>query len=710
MNFQSPRVWVVFFSISGVLYLGLSQAGNNSPGDLAAVHDRDSELSSRQGCVICHGSGEVSLAFACLECHEVIQEHVDGEIGLHGGLGEDAAMKCATCHSDHHGTRFQLINQRSFALAGVLDAAAFPHDLVGWDMHGKHLELDCTECHEHADVEVLPEGELRYLGLTKDCTSCHEDPHEGTMDRACADCHGQNTFEDFAPFEHDAVFPLVGSHARATCVDCHSVEDVRHSVGALDSGTSRPPVRECIDCHESPHANPFLRNVARTIEMTEGQSCETCHVVEHEAFRDVGLEISDELHACSGFPLTSPHEDVSCADCHGLPEGVAVSPEVDFVARYPGRRPEQCGACHEDPHDGQFVEGQFSLGCIACHDSEAFEPHGFTLAKHARTGLALDGAHAELECSACHADPEPGHARLFQGTPENCDECHEDAHRGYFEVHTAGLPEHANGDCARCHRAGSFSHVEDRDFDHGFWTGFPIRGAHAQEACESCHPRTVSPDANGRTFGRASEHFGRIEGCESCHVDPHEGQFEGARYPTEVNGEQGCARCHVETSFRTFPDGFDHGRWTGFVLDGAHGRVACSECHPPVLGAAQGERTFERAAGQHCADCHGYPHAGQFMVDGKTDCVRCHSASALAFGDLLFDHDRDSRFPLDEGHAALACAECHRPWTLANQGEVVRYRPLGMECVDCHGRTEGERKKKAKAEREKDKEQEGDGQ
>jgi hypothetical protein len=89
-----------------------------------------------------------------------------------------------------------------------------------------------------------------------------------------------------------------------------------------------------------------------------------------------------------------------------------------------------------------------------------------------------------------------------------------------------------------------------------------------------------------------------------------------------------------------------------------------------------------------CSACHADPHVGQFASGGPTDCARCH-ASTDSFEKLAFDHDRDARFRLDEGHKNLACAACHvrvpvdRGET-AGGGSTVRYKPLGTSCADCH--------------------------
>ena len=96
-------------------------------------------------------------------------------------------------------------------------------------------------------------------------------------------------------------------------------------------------------------------------------------------------------------------------------------------------------------------------------------------------------------------------------------------------------------------------------------------------------------------------------------------------------------------------------------------------------------RTWLPAAGTDCASCHSSPHQDQFQKPRAKACVKCHE-SAKAFDILSFDHDLESRFPLDEAHAEVACAACHK----ADEGadvdpEFVRYRPLSRECVDCHG-------------------------
>lgn len=607
MRAPSPSFWVGVFSTFGVLYLALRDIERTSPGELATVHERESDLAARSGCTLCHGGGDVTLTQACLECHEDIAVQMDGGAGLHGSLEENVVVACAMCHSDHHGTGFAIVNERSFAIAGIRDVNEFDHETIGFVMEGKHTELACTECHEFAEEVVLPEGGRRFIGLDQDCATCHEDPHEGRMASACADCHSQVAFDDLSPFVHDERFMLEGSHSAPGCLDCHP-SSAEHSIEAVGGKAPVPEWRECRDCHESPHRNEFLAGVAQLVESTPGGSCAECHPVVHESFRVADMEISPRQHAATGFPLDDPHSGLACSDCH--------TPELDeFAERYPGRPRDECRHCHEDAHRGFF---------------------------------------------ATFADVEPLR-------------------------------------CTTCHLETSFTGINDQGFDHARWTGFELLGAHAQESCESCHPRAASADDLGRSFGRVAEHFGTVESCASCHADPHDGQFDLPDLPALVDDRSGCARCHSQTSFRSLEAEFEHDAWTGFELSGAHGRLACSDCHTSLPQPDDTGRHWARAAGGACADCHEDPHVGQFELEDVTDCQRCHS-STETFTRLSFNHNWDSRFPLDRTHAAVSCSECHRPWVVGGV-EVVRYRPLGMECVDCHGVNQDQLRSKRKGKR-----------
>jgi len=657
-----------------VALVAISHVGEPAPGPLSAVHGRVDDLSGPNDCSACHGGIFGSLKESCLECHAPIEDQLAESSGLHGQLGP-RAEQCGLCHAEHHGAAAPLVHGQSFALAGIGDWKKFDHATVGIVLDGAHVELDCAECHEHASTPILPPGGQRFLGLDIDCASCHEDPHEGQRALACADCHGQETWDGLRSLGHERVLPLIGGHA-LDCAECHS-EESGHGLDVLGGRGPKPDARDCRACHESPHTPQFEQGNATLAMLPAGAACVSCHAPEHASFHELALlEMTPDQHAASGFPLSAPHDTPACADCH--------DPATDrFEVRYPGRSPESCSTCHEDVHAGQFETGPFAgQECSACHARTHFEPHDFTPEKHARGALTLEGAHLELECAACHERASEDEPRRFRGTPSTCDACHEDAHAGFFAPFVAELAPVDHGECARCHDAERFASAGTA-FEHERFTGFAVEGAHLEAECAVCHRPREAPDEHGRSFGTVAEHFGSFTGCVTCHADPHSGFFDlDNGFPALVEGRTDCARCHVESSFRALRRPFDHAYWTGFTLRAEHAEASCTDCHVPVPGRGVSGRTTAEALGHACSDCHEDPHAGQFALEDTTDCARCHDSATEDF--LIFDHERDSRFALGEAHSELACNACHQEE--AHDGLLMtRFKPLGHECVDCHG-------------------------
>lgn len=625
---------------------------------------------------------------ACTACHPLADAAVLPAGGRrYMGLTAD----CAACHEDPHEGRMA----RGCAECHGQDEpfaalTAFRHP-GRFELRGAHDIDDCAACHEPGgthSVEALASADPP---PDRRCADCHADPHpagflraiarlselaEGDSCSACHDAahegwradsgHGDVTL---SRAQHAATgFALDAPHDRAACADCHGPAGA-----AFEARYPGRAATDCAACHDDPHAGQFAAGPFAAA------ACVDCH--SPVAFAPSTFGADD--HASARFPLTGRHADVECGACHATPEGERAP---DFHGT-----PSRCAACHEDVHRGGFAAVVERDDCSACHDTEGFDR--VPSFDHGLAGFALDGRHAEAACVACHGtSPETSDraarslglvADRVAGPPTACASCHADVHGGLFDE--PGRPETVAGrvGCARCHGTQTFRGDGGHDFQHGPWTGFELAGAHAQARCESCHPRQESPAADGRSYLRASELFGPLQGCASCHADPHGGAFDRPDVPAEVGGATGCARCHTETSFRVAAADFDHGLWTAYELEGAHAALACAQCHAPLLRRDERGRTSRPAAGTRCADCHGDPHAGQFRVEGNTDCARCHGQSA-SFRAPAFDHDRDTDFPLDATHAKLECAACHRPATLPDARVVVRYRPLGKRCQDCH--------------------------
>jgi hypothetical protein len=573
--------------------------------------------------------------------------------------------RCGSCHSEHHGPQLALVSGAAFERAGVQDVVHYDHAGLGYGLGGKHLDLECVQCHENSDVRLLEKGKRRFLGESQACTSCHADPHEGRLPD-CKSCHGEERpFPEAPNFRHTERFPLAGAHAGLACVRCHATP------GQYSGAKS-----DCSACHASPHAANFLAREA---------ACERCHPIQAGGFAREGVVFPRERHADSGFALVPPHDKQECKQCH--------APELPYRESHPGRTLENCAACHADVHKGQFgaracrechgaeswkpalfgaaahartefpLEGQHAntkcadchrerfvgtqrecvachadvhkgqfgtRGCRECHGLEAWKPSRYDAAAHARSGFALEGTHATTKCADCHVE-------RFAGTPRECAACHADVHKGQFG---------ARG-CRECHGTGAWK-PSLYDLAAHARSAFPLEEKHALTKCADCHVE--------RFAGTPRE-------CADCHADVHKSAF---REPT-----RGCTECHTQKSWMDRRETFDHQHWTGFALEGRHLEAGCQACHTP------------RAPGRACAACHADPHVGQFALAGATDCARCH-VGASDFRAVGFDHQRDSRFAIDATHKHVACNGCHRASPLQGGGSAVRYKPLGTLCGDCH--------------------------
>ncbi|QDU83307.1 Class III cytochrome C family protein [Planctomycetes bacterium Pla163] len=670
-----------------------------------------------------HGHTQFGLEGAhdelrCAECH-ANADAVTLKKGEPRFLGAEQA--CATCHEDpHEGTYSESCatchgQEHPFAaVASFAHGDAFP-------LVGAHGRPGCSDCHPLEGVHSI--ATLANLGrpeTERACSDCHENPHTSDfvattaalaslrVENACVLCHDavHDSFTVGATIDepqHAATgFALDAPHAGLDCAACHQDAAVA-TFAERFPGRSRS---DCASCHEDPHVGQFDPGGPSAFA---GASCVDCHTL--DAFHPHAFDT--EQHGSTTFPLTGAHVAADCAGCH-VPEHPELLDESTLGAVNFASAESTCAACHADAHEGGLAFLENAGGCAECHTTTAFDDVDRETFDHGRAHFALTGAHAALDCAKCHTEASEPDAfgRTFGRVAEApqghaaCSGCHDDVHAGRFEEVAAlldaydrsdvpaierpvldgalaAIDHHADGriGCARCHGTDDFAAVDRKVFEHGAWTGFALDGAHDAISCESCHGPGA---ATGRRFGFAHERWsGPLDACATCHTDPHLGAFDRTG-PADVDGRVGCARCHTTSGFvGGVRERFDHDRWTEFALTDSHAAADCAACHTLPRADATGMH-LGLAQGTSCADCHTDPHLGQFDVNGRTDCASCHAAPTT-FADLRFDHDVDTRFPLDAQHAALDCAACHRANPLPGGGEVVRYKPLGTACVDCHG-------------------------
>ncbi len=319
-----------------------------------------------------------------------------------------------------------------------------------------------------------------------------------------------------------------------------------------------------------------------------------------------------------------------------------------------------CEHCHIE-HQGR----DFELVYWGKAGQKAFD--------HALAGYTLQGAHAPLECRACHrkqsiADPAPLLAkgveleRTFLGLETRCASCHKDAHRGQF----------GTADCASCHGLKKFRPAELFDHDK---SKFPLTLAHVKVACARCHPTvpagaTSAPphlprSADTPQAGSAPPdvaYRGVPTTCAGCHKDPHQGRF-GAK----------CESCHTSDDWKRIQRAnFDHAR-TRYPLTGKHQATDCLACHLP--GKPRQIPGFER-----CASCHADAHAGQ-LARRKSggECGECHTTSGFRPSTYTVALHEATSYPLLGSHRTTKCATCHRtlpPAELERAGiALVRVAP-----------------------------------
>jgi hypothetical protein len=624
-------------------FAGTSAFGQVSPGPLARPH---AALEGNANCTKCHASSKGSgMDARCLSCHEAIRKRRDAGRGLHALEGKD---DCATCHPDHAGVDFALIDWPKNGPTG------FDHlRKTGFELKGKHATVPCRDCHQakHRSGSFSPTS---WIGLESTCRPCHDDRHKGALGDDCARCHNPSAWSDVTGFDHAKTdFALTGKHAGLACATCHRLPDGKTTV-------LKPlPHAECSSCHRDAHDGRL------------GPKCATCHVT--EGFKIVARGAFD--HDKTRYPLRGAHRALACAVCHDPKKPGSAKPAF-------GR----CDGCHADAHAGQGTLSGKSADCAACHDVAGFDVPAFTVKRHAATPFPLEAKHAAVACAKCHRpvgspDPKRGRAGVvMRPRHDSCAACHADAHGGQF----ASRPD--RGACESCHTAAGFAPSRMTAGEHAKLR-VTLEGGHGRIACAACHGAArkslPKPEGSARA-GPAKLVFVGIEtNCVDCHRDPH-------RLP-----DRACLACHTMQSFApSTVDPAEHARFA-FPLNGAHGAVPCALCHAELkatvphgsslVGAPEPLRTLPfRDPRRACADCHVGPHGTQFA--GRKDggrCDACHDANAFRPASR-FDHARDAGFVLGTAHAALPCARCHLTRRDPSGASVVIYRGLDARCQACH--------------------------
>ncbi len=348
-------------------------------------------------------------------------------------------------------------------------------------------------------------------------------------------------------------------------------------------------------------------------------SCDNCHTF--TGWKPI-RSVPEFDHNRTRFPLRGMHESVSCRSCH-----------INLVFTNVGSR---CSDCHADLH-----RGQFGARCEQCHTVKGWNVAVKAIQNH-QNRFPLVGAHATLECEACHRGGASGQ---FTGLPTDCLSCHtKDFQNAKGPDHQAlGFPT----TCQSCHSMNSWFGAT---FDHLKFTGFALTGAHARLDCLSCH-------IGGKFKGTPAN-------CYGCHVKDYNGSTNPphlqAGFPTD------CSTCHTTATWAGAK--FDHNTFTKFPLTGAHVTIPCIQCH--IGGKFAG--TPADCYSCHIKDYNGTNNPNHVQAGFPTACQTCHTTSS--WQGAKFDHSK-TNFPLTGAHVNVPCTTCH---------VNGKYAGLGTTCVTCH--------------------------
>jgi hypothetical protein len=428
-------------------------------------------------------------------------------------------------------------------------------------------------------------------------------PH-GPLSIPCQNCHTNSNWKPIRAileFNHDQTsYPLRGIHAKVACTQCHT------------NMVFKKISTQCSECHADLHRRQF------------GTNCESCHTV-----KGWQVNIQQIKNHQNRFPLVGAHALVECDQCH---KNAAAGQFVGLSTA--------CYTCHQQDFMTPVINHvalNFPTTCETCHSMNNFVSAKFDHLKF--TGYVLAGAHATLECTACHIN------NVFTGTPAQCYACHTaDFVNSNNPPHVQlGLPR----DCGTCHNTTDWNNAL---FDHALYGHYPLTGFHATMPCTSCHT-----DNN---------YSGSLPtACYGC----HKADYNNATNPPHKGFPTDCTQCHNTSSWTGTT--FNHNS-TSFPLTGAHVTVPCAGCHT--------NNNYNGSLPTACYGCHqadftGTTNPPHVSSGFPTDCSQCHNTTSWTTS--TFNHNNTS-FPLTGAHTNVPCASCH---TNNNYGPSVP-----TACVNCH--------------------------
>ena len=211
--------------------------------------------------------------------------------------------------------------------------------------------------------------------------------------------------------------------------------------------------------------------------------------------------------------------------------------------------------------------------------------------------------------------------------------------------------------------------IQRTGFDH-LTTGFELRDAHRDMACEYCHVNGVFK--------------GTPRNCEGCHTIG--GRISATpKSPNHITSADNCALCHAGYNFAPI-----------FRMDHTGAKGTCFSCHNNVT--ATGKDAKHILSDNNCTACHttvAFIPARMEHADlsQKEQCVSCHNGvrastktlhHVITTGSCSDCHTTLSWSPARFNHSGLTtfCQSCHNGITAT--GKVSNHPATALDCSSCH--------------------------
>jgi predicted CXXCH cytochrome family protein len=262
-------------------------------------------------------------------------------------------------------------------LLSFLLASIFP--LCGWA-----AKDTCVECHSSLDGN-----------LQRPAVLIKNDVHIANG-LGCADCHGGNRDSDDMAVSMNKAKGFVGKVPRTAipklCARCHSdpnlmrkyrpqqrvdqFELYQTSVHGKRLAAGDQEVATCIDCHSVHDIRPVKDSLSPVHPLRLPDTCGRCHADQHKMAK-YGISTSQlaDYRTSVHWSALKDRGDMSapnCASCHG--NHGAKPPQVESVAAV-------CGSCHvlfeqlyeKSVHKPVFSGDSGGGGCVVCHQNHAIQ-------------------------------------------------------------------------------------------------------------------------------------------------------------------------------------------------------------------------------------------------------------------------------------------------------------------------------------------------